>query len=439
MNTVERCQTAASENANELFFYGIDEQLTILDKQIADPKPDRIRLVEFATSFLPQQSPLAGSTGSWSPRAIGLIAAAAGAARLIWGAPIKDAACSVLSIFSLCSDNTELEADIEKMLKQQTVFQKTLERVQTRNDENFFLLGNEIQETQESVAKITQVVNDNLQKLDVELRANKGVIFHLVDCNAHLAQTWNFYKQFQEYISYLNSLYTHIKSHRAAFNAYKIALFSTLSSLAADFVTPKFLLPVQLASIVKELANDKILRGTMLSPAIRVGHGAIYYAIQLVLEVTLLSIGISVVLGIPMNSKSSIFDFYRATSLHQPNADGATASLYQFPNSFLAISTDNTQFAELGASTLQQCSGNNRIKLCRKGFSTTTDEALVCLVSLSYKYDVPSVRNCKVESILLPDAPQAFYLADGMHHVVSRHPALHMKNDSRSAELTIST
>ena len=88
---------------------------------------------------------------------------------------------------------------------------------------------------------------------------------------------------------------------------------------------------------------------------------------------------------------------------------------------------------------MQQCSGNNRIKLCRKGFSTTTDETLLCLASLFFNYDVPSVRNCKVESILLPDAPQAFYLADGMYHVVSRHPALRMKNDSRSAGFTIST
>ena len=88
---------------------------------------------------------------------------------------------------------------------------------------------------------------------------------------------------------------------------------------------------------------------------------------------------------------------------------------------------------------MQQCSGNNRIKLCRKSFSTTTDETLHCLASHFYNYDVPSVRNCKVESILLPDAPQAFYLADGMYHVVSRHPALRMKNDSRSAGFTIST
>ena len=84
-----------------------------------------------------------------------------------------------------------------------------------------------------------------------------------------------------------------MKSYRAAFYAYKVALFSTLSSLAASYVTPQFLLPDQLASVLKELAIDEILRGTKISPAVRVGHEVIYYEIQLVLEVTLLSSGLS--------------------------------------------------------------------------------------------------------------------------------------------------
>ena len=189
MNTVKRCQTAAWEEASGLLFNRIDEQLTKLDKEIAEAKTDRSHLVEIATSFLPQQSMLAGNTGSRSPGAVGLIAVAAGAAGLILGDPVKDAVSSALSIFSLCSDNAELEADVENLLEQQTVFQKPLERVQNRNDENFFLLGNEMKETQESVAKFTEVVSDNVQKLDVELRQIKVVISDLVDCNAHLART----------------------------------------------------------------------------------------------------------------------------------------------------------------------------------------------------------------------------------------------------------
>ena len=93
MNTVKRCQTAASGDAYELLFNRIDEQFTILDKEIAEADKDGNCLVEIATSFLPQQSMLAGERNNRSPRAIGLIAAAAGAAGLILGDPVKDAAC----------------------------------------------------------------------------------------------------------------------------------------------------------------------------------------------------------------------------------------------------------------------------------------------------------------------------------------------------------
>ena len=390
-----------------------------------------------AKSFLPQQSNK--MTDHRGRRALGLVAAAAGAAGLVFGDPVKKAACSALSIFSLCTENKALEADVDRILKKQEAMQNTLTRVQTENDRNFFLLGNEIKSTQESVAKVREVVGNQLKTLEKDLREIKGNLSQLHECSAHITMNMVYAQQVRDYVGQLDTLYTHVKSLRAAFYAYQISLFSTLSSLAAGFVTPQFLLPDQLATIVQELATDEILRGTKLSPAIQVDQEAIYYEIQLVLEVTLLSTGLSVVLGVPMNSKSSTFDVYHATPLYQPNDDLTTASFYQLAHPFLAISTDNTQFAELGASTLQQCSGNNRIKLCRKGFSTTSDDTLLCLSSLFYNYDVASIRNCKVESVLLPDAPQAFHLADGMYHVISRHSSLHMKNDSRTAGLSVQT
>ena len=116
LKTVKRCQTAASEEAYELLFNRTDEQWTTLDKKIAEAKVVPNRLVEIATSFLPQQSMLARERNNRSPRSIGLIAPAAGAVGLILGDPVKDAACSALSIFSLCSEKTELEADVETML-----------------------------------------------------------------------------------------------------------------------------------------------------------------------------------------------------------------------------------------------------------------------------------------------------------------------------------
>ena len=158
----------------------------------------------------------------------------------------------------------------------------------------------------------------------------------------------------------------------------------------------------------------------------------------MVLEFYLLSRGISVVLRIPINSIKT-FNVFQDTPLYQPNDDCDTASIYHFSNSFLAVSTNNKRFAELDASSFQQCSGKNRIQLCRQGFSTTIDETLLCLTSLFYNYDIPFLRNCRVEFVFLPGAPQAFYLDDGMCHILSRDPNIQMKNDSGVAGFSISS
>ena len=406
MDTVKLCRTDRMGTLYDQLFDQLEEKLSLIQKEINAAHTDQNQLVEAASFFLPPFiQPDHGIARS--KRAVGIIAAAAGAAVLVLGSPVKDAACSALSIFNLCTDTKDLEENVDHVMATQKHFQAVLERVQTKNDENFFILGKEIKETQESVQKITEIVGGQLKLLQTELLQIKGVIASKSVCNVHSTQNMNFMQQIRDYVDHLGTLYTHIESYRAAFYAYKIALFSKISSLAAGYVTPQFLFPSQLATIGNELASDEIFRRAKLSPAIRAGQEAIYFEIQMVLEVFLFSRGISVVLGIPMNSKKS-FNVFQATPLYQPNDDGDTASIYHFSNSLLAVSTDNKRVAELDASSLQQCSGNNGIKFCRQGFSTTTDETLLCLPSLFYNYNIPSLRNYKVESVLLPDAPQAF-------------------------------
>ena len=243
----------------------------------------------------------------------------------------------------------------------------------------------------------------------------------------------------RNYTSYLDLAYMHLKSYRASFVSYKTSMYSAVFSLSSGFVPPNLLTPDQLAAIVEEFTAEEIRRGTKLTPAIQVGFEATYYEVRIVLEVTGLQKGLSIVLGIPMNSKSSTFDVYRAIPLHQPNEDGTTASVYRFSHEFGAIATDNSQYAEVSATTLSQCSGTNRINLCRKGFSTTTDETLLCLTSLFYEYSIPALRNCLLDSVLLPEAPQVSYLADGLYHVISRTARLPVKNDTDGLPVSIST
>ena len=231
----------------------------------------------------------------------------------------------------------------------------------------------------------------------------------------------------------------HLKSYPPSLVSHKTFMFSAVSSPSSGFVPLNFLTADKIAQIVEDLTAEEIRRGKKLTPAIQVGFEATYYEVQIVLEVTVRHEGLSIVLGIPMNSKSSTFDVYRAIPLHQPNEDGTTASVYHFSHEFMAIATDISQYFELSATTLSQCSLTNRLKLCLKGFSTTTDETLLRLTSLFYEYSIPALRNCLVHSVLLTDAPQASYLADGFYHVISRTARLQVKNDTDGLPVSLST
>ena len=300
--------------------------------------------------------------------------------------------------------------------------------VQDKDNEKLASLPNEIRLTQESVERIK---NDTYLPISYMLER----IYTLEDafrCNQFESAYHHFLQSSQLCLSQIGTLYTHFKAFRAAFYAYRNNFFSIISSLATGHITPQFLLPAQLATFVQELAAEEFRKGSKPTPTIPSVFEAIYYEFQIVLEVTMLPKGISFVLGIPMNSKSATYNVFQAEPLYQPNDDGKTASVYQFPKPYVAIATDNTNFAELAASTLQQCTGSIQTKLCRKGFLTTTDETLLCLMSLYFNQDIPALRNCPVTSVLLPEAPQAIYLANGVYHLIFRHPTIDVKNDSRS-------
>ena len=179
--------------------------------------------------------------------------------------------------------------------------------MQSANDENFFLLGNEVRATQQKDKNLRDAVNDHLQVLQDRINGIQGDLIQHKECQRQ-AQHSLILQEIRYVISHLGTLYTHIKSYQAAFYAYKINLFSTISSLASGQITPKFLLLQEIADIVRTESEEESYRGTKLTPAIQPGFEAVYYEIQLVLEVTLIPRGISVVLGVPMNSKSSTFN-----------------------------------------------------------------------------------------------------------------------------------
>ena len=201
-----------------------------------------------------------------SRRFIGAVAISASAG-LILGDPVKDAACTALSIFNMCNENSQLWRNNEAAMDTQHQTISTLQRVQAKKDDNSFLLGNEVKETQHNVEQIGDQVNQHLQTLDARMRTIKIELLAYNECRRVEMVDFRFLQDIRNFISDLGTLYTHSKSYQSAFYVYKINLFATISSLASGKITPQFLIPNAIADIANELSNDELRRGTKLSPA----------------------------------------------------------------------------------------------------------------------------------------------------------------------------
>ena len=136
IDTVKLCRTERMGTLYDQLFDQLEEKLSLIQKEINAAHTDQNQLVEVASSFLPPSIRPDHGTAR-SKRAVRIIAAAAGAAGLVLGSPVKDAACSALSIFNLCTDTKDLEKNVNDVMATQKQFQAALERVQTKNDENF--------------------------------------------------------------------------------------------------------------------------------------------------------------------------------------------------------------------------------------------------------------------------------------------------------------
>ena len=167
MNTVERCQTETLTNLYKQLLEQLEDQLAMSEKGTNATQNDQEQIKRTAVSFIPP--PIEHHDPSRSKRALALIAAATVASELVLGAPATNAACSAISIFGVRTDNKELEKNVDAILAKQHQFYEVLQRVQRKIDENFFLLGNEVSETPDTVMKLTEVVSDQLRFLESDL------------------------------------------------------------------------------------------------------------------------------------------------------------------------------------------------------------------------------------------------------------------------------
>ena len=114
-------------------------------------------------------------------------------------------------------------------MRTQNAIVKNLERVQTRNDKNFFLLGNEIKGTQESVRKLKEVVDVRFKLMEFYLvNATLFLARTSLACDHVIVRHMHLLQAIRNYVYQMGTLYTQLKAYRAAIFAYKISFFSTI-------------------------------------------------------------------------------------------------------------------------------------------------------------------------------------------------------------------
>ena len=97
----------------------LKDRVKLIKLEVNQATYEQKKLAEVMKSFLPKQYQRDVATLPRSKRFIGAIAALAAGAGLILGDPLKEAACTAVSIFNLCNDTSSLSKDVDQILKMQ--------------------------------------------------------------------------------------------------------------------------------------------------------------------------------------------------------------------------------------------------------------------------------------------------------------------------------
>ena len=102
-----RCEFTNFNNTYTLLLEQLETRVRFLQLELAAATEEEATLMEVARSFIPP-SMKKDSAPKRQRRAIGAIAAIAAGAGMILGEPVKEAACTALSIFNLCRNDDAL-------------------------------------------------------------------------------------------------------------------------------------------------------------------------------------------------------------------------------------------------------------------------------------------------------------------------------------------
>ena len=163
---------------------------------------------------------------------------------------------------------------------------------------------------------------------------------------------------------------------------------------------------------------------------------AAYYTFEVVRDAYISYEGLHLLIEVPLYTGQGVHDVFRATPTPQPIPQTKCATQYHLSKTYLIMSRDKTNFAEV---TEQELSthwwGSHRLRLGKQLFPTTKSQKMTCLTGLYFNLPNTLLKLCAQEVVALPQHPQALYLFDWMYFLTSAKGDLTMQNLTEQREI----
>ena len=191
--------------------------VNVIKLETSQATEEREKLADVMQSFLSKQCQKNVATLPRSRRFIGATPDLGAGAGKILEDPSRKTARTAVSLSNKCDDTGSLSKDVDDILRTQKYLKATFQRVQSANDGNFFLLGNEVRTTQENAKNLPDEVNYRLKTLNEKFTLIPGELTLYKEYAEKQAKHSVFLQEIRYLIFHLGTLYTHINQTKLRF------------------------------------------------------------------------------------------------------------------------------------------------------------------------------------------------------------------------------
>ena len=327
--------------------------------------------------------------------------------------------CGLKGVFGTCHDKAKENA--ENILRTNEFVNKLSDNLHMlENDQNdkFFLVSEELTKMKQIQKETRETQNDNWNLIQEQFDIFESNIHQLRDCNQLLFSRQQINFNYDTISSLLSVLYANIKAYKAALYSYKLNIMNSIPILLKKQLPMSLLSLESLNEIINLIGTEQYKSKDRLSLAIPPDQILAYYEAQLLNDVISIDEGLLTTLSIPLATRTTALNVYKAHAIPMPQDDSDVAILWKIEAEYLAISEDKTETALLSQEQMNKCIGSSNYQICYEGIATETRSSS-CLATLFSDSAIDAIKVCDTVTTRLPLTEKAKNLGYGVWLITS--------------------